>query len=560
LCVVWRGSRAGILADEMGLGKTIQTIALLCHLMEVKRDNGPFLVCVPLSTMSNWVNEFVRWAPDIIVVCYKGRPGGAQGGLPRGDGVRQYNVVLTTYEYIIRDRAALKKVFWQYIIVDEGHRMKNTKSKFAQTLSLQYQSKHRVLLTGTPLQNNLPELWALLNFLLPTIFNSVDTFDQWFSQPFAKFGGAAAAPAEGGGEGGEGDVLTQEERLLIINRLHTVLRPFMLRRVKAAVMDQLPEKTEHVVRCEMSGWQKRLYKEIQTQGSASLRSSSGQQMRGLNNVIMQLRKVSSEGRGGISSQGPILLPPVNIMCRARYLATVLIPRSPHTSFWDIKRRRLAIHHFFRIGLRCGSERFGALYLSFLLRIYMTGLQSACVHSFLYIASAVRSRCGGAPSCIDGPANPPPLPARCPPPRAARRQVCNHPYLFLADGWQLDASLWRAAGKFELLDRLLPKLRRAGHRVLMFSQMTAVMGLLEDYFRLRGLAHLRLDGSTSAEDREQRMARFNAPDSPYFVFLLSTRAGGLGLNLATADTVVLFDSDWNPMMDAQAQDRAHRIGQ
>mmetsp|Transcript_18606 Transcript_18606/g.23447 ORF Transcript_18606/g.23447 Transcript_18606/m.23447 type:complete len:569 (+) Transcript_18606:3-1709(+) len=208
-----------------------------------------------------------------------------------------------------------------------------------------------------------------------------------------------------------------------------VLRPFMLRRIKSAVMDQLPDKVERVVRCELSGWQRKMYKDIQSQGAAMLMNAQGQSVRGLNNVIMQLRK-----------------------------------------------------------------------------------------------------------------------------------VCNHPYLFVADTWALDEDLWRAAGKFELLDRLLPKLKAAGHRVLMFSQMTQVMALLQDYFQMRGFKHLRLDGSTGAEDREQRMYQFNAPDSPYFIFLLSTRAGGLGLNLATADTVILFDSDWNPMMDAQAQDRAHRIGQ
>ncbi|CAH0516533.1 unnamed protein product [Peronospora belbahrii] len=141
-----------------------------------------------------------------------------------------------------------------------------------------------------------------------------------------------------------------------------------------------------------------------------------------------------------------------------------------------------------------------------------------------------------------------------------RKVCNHPYLFQTNGYQIDFDIVRSSGKFELLDRMLPKLKAAGHRVLMFSQMTQLMHVLEDYFNYRGFRYLRLDGSTSADEREQRMFMFNAPDSPFFIFLLSTRAGGLGLNLATADTVIIFDSDWNPAMDAQAQDRAHRIGQ
>ena len=177
----------GILADEMGLGKTIQAIALLAYVMEFKHNNGPFLIVVPLSTLSNWVNELSKWAPDMMKVVYKGTPpvrkqmyrDEVEGG--------QFNVLLTTYEYIMKDKSQLKKFHWQYIIVDEGHRMKNAQSKFAQTLGSVYQSRHRVLLTGTPLQNNLPELWALLNFLLPTIFSSVDTFDQWFNKPFAAF-------------------------------------------------------------------------------------------------------------------------------------------------------------------------------------------------------------------------------------------------------------------------------------------------------------------------------------------------------------------------------------
>jgi SNF2 family DNA or RNA helicase len=119
---------------------------------------------------------------------------------------------------------------------------------------------------------------------------------------------------------------------------------------------------------------------------------------------------------------------------------------------------------------------------------------------------------------------------------------------------------RSSGKFELLDRLLPKLERAGHRVLLFSQMTRLMDILEVYLQLYGYKYLRLDGSTKTEERGQMLEKFNAPDSPYFIFLLSTRAGGLGLNLQTADTVIIFDSDWNPQMDQQAEDRAHRIGQ
>lgn len=417
----------GILADEMGLGKTIQSISLLTYITEIKHNHGPFLVVVPLSTLSNWVNEFKKWAPDLVLVVYKGPPQ-VRKDLHRQEMAScQFNVLLTTYEYIMKDKHILRKYEWQYIIVDEGHRMKNAQSKFAMTLGTLYTSRNRLLLTGTPLQNSLPELWALLNFLLPTIFESVDTFEQWFSKPFSQFSGS-----------GETNELSDEERMLIINRLHQVLRPFLLRRVKSSVLDQLPDKVERVLKCDLSGWQKILYRRIQEGGALLMETTDGDGQtkgktkytsKGLSNVLMQLRK-----------------------------------------------------------------------------------------------------------------------------------VCNHPYLFQVNGYPIDFDIVRSSGKFELLDRMLPKLQKAGHRVLMFSQMTQLMHVLEDYFNYRGFRYLRLDGSTSADEREQRMFMFNAPDSPFFIFLLSTRAGGLGLNLATADTVIIFDSDWNPAMDAQAQDRAHRIGQ
>ena len=143
-----------------------------------------------------------------------------------------------------------------------------------------------------------------------------------------------------------------------------------------------------------------------------------------------------------------------------------------------------------------------------------------------------------------------------------RKCCNHPYLFLRNYDDIAYHDWifRCSGKFEVLDRLLPKFKAFNHRVLIFTQMTHLMDIMQIYFDYKGIKHLRLDGSTKADDRGDRMALFNKPNSEYDIFLLSTRAGGLGLNLQTADTVIIFDSDWNPQMDLQAQDRAHRIGQ
>ncbi|MED6157149.1 putative ATP-dependent DNA helicase chr12 [Stylosanthes scabra] len=341
----------GILADEMGLGKTIQTISLVAHLMEHKGVTGPHLIVAPKAVLPNWMNEFSTWVPSITTILYDGR----------------------------------------------------------------YHIQRRLLLTGTPIQNSLQELWSLLNFLLPNIFNSVQNFEDWFNAPFAD----------------RVDVsLTDEEQLLIIRRLHQVIRPFILRRKKDEVEKFLPSKSQVILKCDMSAWQKVYYQQVTDVGRVGLDNGSGKS-KSLQNLTMQLRK-----------------------------------------------------------------------------------------------------------------------------------CCNHPYLFVGDYdmYNRKEEIVRASGKFELLDRLLPKLRRAGHRVLLFSQMTRLMDILEIYLRLHDFKYLRLDGSTKTEERGSLLRKFNAPDSPYFMFLLSTRAGGLGLNLQTADTVIIFDSDWNPQMDQQAEDRAHRIGQ
>ncbi|XP_055885494.1 probable global transcription activator SNF2L2 isoform X1 [Biomphalaria glabrata] len=430
LVSLYNNNLNGILADEMGLGKTIQTIALITYLMERKHVNGPFLIIVPLSTLSNWMMEFDKWAPSVVKIPYKGSPNVRRTLAPQLKSTK-FNVLLTTYEYIIKDKATLSKIRWKYMIIDEGHRMKNHHCKLTVILNTYYNAPNRLLLTGTPLQNKLPELWALLNFLLPSIFKACATFEQWFNAPFAMTG--------------EKVELNQEETLLIIRRLHKVLRPFLLRRLKKEVESQLPEKVEYVIKCDMSALQRLIYNHMQSRG-VLLTDGSEKDKKGkagtktLMNTIMQLRKI-------------------------------------------------------------------------------------CNHPFMFqhIEEAIADHLGIHGS-ISGP------------------------------------ELYRSSGKFELLDRILPKLKQTNHKVLLFCQMTSLMSIMEDYFVYRGFRYLRLDGTTKSEDRGQLLNMFNSKDSPYFIFLLSTRAGGLGLNLQTADTVVIFDSDWNPHQDLQAQDRAHRIGQ
>ncbi|XP_042515442.1 chromatin structure-remodeling complex protein SYD-like isoform X2 [Macadamia integrifolia] len=414
----------GILADEMGLGKTVQVIALICYLMETKNDRGPFLVVVPSSVLSGWESEISNWAPGINKIAYAGPPEERRRLFKERIVHGKFNVLLTTYEYLMNkhDRPRLSKIHWHYIVIDEGHRIKNASCKLNADLKL-YQSSHRLLLTGTPLQNNLEELWALLNFLLPNIFNSSEDFSQWFNKPFESSGDNSPDEA----------LLSEEENLLIINRLHQVLRPFVLRRLKHKVENELPEKIERLVRCEASAYQKLLMKRVE-ENLGSIGSSKG---RSVHNSVMELRN-----------------------------------------------------------------------------------------------------------------------------------ICNHPYISQLHAEEVDTlipkhylpPLVRLCGKLEMLDRLLPKLKATDHRVLFFSTMTRLLDVMEDYLHWKRYRYLRLDGHTSGNDRGALIEEFNRPDSPAFIFLLSIRAGGVGVNLQAADTVIIFDTDWNPQVDLQAQARAHRIGQ
>ncbi|CBZ56330.1 hypothetical protein NCLIV_067550 [Neospora caninum Liverpool] len=455
----------GILADSMGLGKTVQTVSFLAYLHEVKRARNPFLIVAPLSTIhGNWRSELKKWWPTINLVVYEGTkeyrkqlrsrivgglhsrgPGtatalgssvsdgvavaasaakeeeagrGGGQGTDGKDGARRFvepyfHALLTTDAVILRDKSFLRKIKWEYLVVDEAHRLKNPNSKLVQTLNTGFHIKRRLALTGTPLQNDIGEVWALLNFLMPSIFNAKLNFEQWLNVPLA------APPTLFGGNSQQDEHLiniTEEEKLLIVDRLHKVLRPFLLRREKAEVADELPSKQEEIVWCPLSGVQRYLYKMIEG-------NPVGQ------NRMVQLRK-----------------------------------------------------------------------------------------------------------------------------------ICNHPYLFCYSSYTPDESLVRCCGKFAMLDVLLPALKMGNHRVLIFSQMTKLLDILEVYLSLRGHTYLRLDGGTSSEERQKRLTLYNQEGSEYFIFILSTKAGGLGVNLQSADTVIIFDSDWNPQNDEQAQSRAHRIGQ
>ncbi|KAK7860436.1 putative atp-dependent dna helicase chr12 [Quercus suber] len=245
----------GILADEMGLGKTIQTISLIAYLMESKGVTGPHLIVAPKARKA--MREKLS-----------------------GEG--KFNVLITHYDLIMRDKAFLKKIHWYYMIVDEGHRLKNHESVLAKTLVSGYQIQRRLLLTGTPIQNSLQELWALLNFLLPHIFNSVQNFEEWFNAPFK----------------GKGDVsLTDEEELLIIRRLHQVIRPFILRRKKDEVEKYLPGKSQVILKCDTSAWQKAYYQQITDVGREDHGSPKGDLLADFEDALLEQRPNCMSGFG-----------------------------------------------------------------------------------------------------------------------------------------------------------------------------------------------------------------------------------------------------------------------
>ncbi|XP_061974276.1 ISWI chromatin-remodeling complex ATPase CHR11 isoform X1 [Populus nigra] len=396
----------GILADEMGLGKTLQTISLMGYLHEFRGITGPHMVVAPKSTLGNWMNEIRRFCPVLRAVKFLGNPDERKHIREELLAAGKFDVCVTSFEMAIKEKSTLRRFSWRYIIIDEAHRIKNENSLLSKTMRL-YNTNYRLLITGTPLQNNLHELWALLNFLLPEIFSSAETFDEWFQIS------------------GEND---QQE---VVQQLHKVLRPFLLRRLKSDVEKGLPPKKETILKVGMSQMQKQYYKAL-LQKDLEVVNAGGERKR-LLNIAMQLRK-----------------------------------------------------------------------------------------------------------------------------------CCNHPYLFQGaepgPPYSTGDHLVTNAGKMVLLDKLLPKLKERDSRVLIFSQMTRLLDILEDYLMFRGYLYCRIDGNTGGEDRDASIDAFNKPGSEKFCFLLSTRAGGLGINLATADVVILYDSDWNPQVDLQAQDRAHRIGQ
>ena len=401
-----------------------------------------------------------------------------------------FDVCITSFEMVIKEKNFFKKFHWRYIIIDEAHRIKNENSILSKVIRMLH-TNYRLLITGTPLQNNLHELWALLNFLLPEVFSSAEKFDEWFSI----------------GANGEGEAE-------VVQQLHKVLRPFLLRRVKSDVERGLPQKKETILKIGMSEMQKKYYAALLQKDIDAV--NGGAERSRLLNIVMQLRKC----------------------CNHPYLFQVRVLK-PQLVLRDCEPRLSAALP--PLSFDGCSLHFLHLLSSLVLSLSLLFSVSPPSLSVSLSVSPSLSPSSDLSLCLS--VSPPslllhglPLTAEASPPCSSQGAEPGPPYI-------TGDHLMENSGKMVLLDKLLPKLKDRDSRVLIFSQMTRMLDILEDYCLYKGYQYCRIDGNTSGDDRENAIDSFSAPGSEKFVFLLSTRAGGLGINLTAADIVVLYDSDW-----------------
>ncbi|KAI1099036.1 SNF2 family N-terminal domain-containing protein [Jackrogersella minutella] len=676
----------GILADEMGLGKTVQSISVMAYLAEVHDIWGPYLVVAPASTLHNWQQEIARFVPEFKVLPYWGTAGDRK--VLRKFWDRKHNtyrkdapfhVLVTSYQLVVSDVSYFQKMRWQYMILDEAQAIKSSQSSRWKCL-LAFHCRNRLLLTGTPIQNNMQELWALLHFIMPSLFDSHDEFSEWFSKDIESHA--------------QSNTTLNEDQL---RRLHLILKPFMLRRVKKHVQKELGDKIELDVFCELTYRQRAFYRNLRNQISimdliekATL--GDDQDSGTLMNLVMQFRKVCNHPdlferadttspffAGYFAETASFVREKNNVSVgySTRNLIDYRLPRLVwaeggrlHRPGKDNERagfRNKYLNHLMNIWtpenvrestsgtdafsfLRFadaspeevykashrdlfsravdlvkkpsrlgemnviydepGEENFTPAHALFQItarsdRKPLAEVTSGGVLSSLMnisratwresglgrleqaalpgaSASPVEVSCEGTRAPIAeredtlfnvsmrktlyGPIAPEekalvlqkvpveryPPPAMLPQPDGEKRRFTNItvPSMrrFVTD-----------SGKLAKLDQLLFKLKEEGHRVLLYFQMTRMIDLMEEYLTYRNYKYCRLDGSTKLEDRRDTVHDFQTRPE-IFVFLLSTRAGGLGINLTSADTVIFYDSDWNPTIDSQAMDRAHRLGQ
>jgi len=697
----------GILADEMGLGKTIQTISLLAYIAVYRERWGPHLVVVPTSVMLNWEMEFKKWCPGFKILTYYGdineRKRKRVGW--RNTGRDMINVVITSYQLILQDAAAFKMRAWQYLILDEAHNIKNFKSQRWQTM-LNLRTERRLLLTGTPLQNNIDELWSLLYFLMPAGFAGEGRI-----AGLEEFTMALKNPTSQILEQGRQQLDAEAQK--IVKKLHEVLRPYLLRRLKADVEKQMPAKYEHVVYCKLSKRQRQLYDGFMGRASTKEILASGNYM-SIINCLMSLRKVCNhpdlfETRAIVTSLATpksvaaqfeikdllvrkrlqegmedkqVNLDALNLVFAHREQRSMLHARrsqqiratrplddlievqtrrinqaaEPGASSMQsvlttmMNRKRIAVRDHLKTCVKLTRARtqflpiygkglidrltmsyedyaFGAREPSETITrpqpppfnpAFVTGMQYRPTHGFhqapaplppiVEIKEGRRGRLGFRRPLRPGLASVwyqqqinafqamiPTLEQRaeaiqplitrftCVTPAVTAEEIT--PLTLSKAGVELVRSsdlvrqqdpfhecrirqsiafpdkrlLQYDCGKLQRLATLLRDLQAGGHRALIFTQMTKVLDILEQFLNIHGHRYLRLDGATKVEQRQILTDRFNN-DPRILCFILSSRSGGLGINLTGADTVIFYDLDWNPAMDKQCQDRSHRIGQ
>ncbi|CAH0563554.1 unnamed protein product [Brassicogethes aeneus] len=464
LVVMFNQGVNGILADEMGLGKTVQVISFLAHLKEIGAAKNTHLVIVPSSTLDNWRSEFARWCPELRVFMYYGSTEERRGfrfDLAKGM-LADFDVILTTYT-IVANTPEERKMFrvtpMHYVVFDEAHMLKNMNTQRYENL-IRINAKHRILLTGTPLQNNLLELMSLLNFVMPKIFSEkVDDLKSLFQKN-----------SKGKQED---DTLPAFEREQI-EQAKRIMKPFVLRRLKCDVLQDLPKKSDHVAVVPLAASQKHKYEQL----VGSFQSASAETGYNGMSMMSDLRKLSNH---------PLLLRYNYGLDKITAIAKIL---ASDPNYKDTKVEYIVED--------------------------LTWMSDFEIHT---MAKNFRT----------------------------------------LTKFILPDNLLTVSGKFHHLDNMLPDLKSNGHRVLIFSQYVIMLNVMEEYLRVRNHSYLRLDGSTAVNIRQQLINEYTE-DRSIFIFLLSTKAGGLGINLTAADTVIIHDIDFNPYNDKQAEDRCHRMGQ
>lgn len=681
----------GILADEMGLGKTVQSISVMAYLAEMHNIWGPFLVIAPASTLHNWQQEIAKFVPNLKVLPYWGSAKDRK--ILRKFWDRKhvtytkdspFHVLVTSYQIVVADTPYFQKVKWQYMILDEAQAIKSSQSSRWKAL-LGFHCRNRLLLTGTPIQNNMQELWALLHFIMPSLFDNHDEFSEWFSKDIENHA--------------QSNSKLNEDQL---RRLHMILKPFMLRRIKKHVQKELGDKIEEDVYCDLTYRQRAMYTKLRDRISILdliEKAANGQDedTANLMNLVMQFRKVCNHpdlferadvwsplstskyaDTASFMREGYNIVVPYSVRSLVElWLPSVLmedagrldLPGPLNTKagwfqkairnelgIWNSRNiqeseRKNGAFSFLRFVDQSASDieqaanksliervtelpaededrmsKFKIAYDNYddeekenagftpvhamlnivkrndrkpLARIASDGLMANLLNvtqttmnstGYDTIETCYLPRSTAPPAelvCssqhalqekettffnvplrralypMDIPTEEALLKAKMPPNKfpttnmlpapASKKQGYNDIRVPSMRRFVTDS------GKLAQLDRLLRKLKEGGHRVLLYFQMTRMIDLMEEYLTYRNYKYCRLDGSTKLEDRRDTVAAFQSSPE-IFVFLLSTRAGGLGINLTSADTVIFYDSDWNPTIDSQAMDRAHRLGQ